>query len=137
MAKKKPKLTELLGNTPESKRYTFKVDPDEVLQQKGDVVFIMGLNKNVDPNAVKLTLEEMSADVGYATYMENLRILVCVTNQATYERAFQTQLELDQIKKGQTGAGYTPEGYRELKAATVPKELSDKVYGVHLNITPK
>ena len=135
MAKKKPKLTKLLGNTPESKRYTFKVDPDEVLQQKGDVVFIMGLNKNVDPNAVKSTLEEMSADVGYATYMEHIRILVCVTNQATYEGAFQTQLELDRIKKGQ--AGYTPEGYHELKAATVPKELSDTVYRVHLNITIK
>ena len=135
MAKKKPKLTELLGNTPESKMYTFKVDPDEVLQQKGDVVFIMGLNENVDPNAVKSTLEEMSADVGYATYMKNIRRLVCVTNQATYERAFQTQLELDRIKKSQ--AGYTPEGYRELKAATIPSELNDKVYVVYLNITHK
>ncbi len=53
MAKKKPTLTELLGNAPERRTYEFNVDPDKVLEEKGDAVFVMRLNGNVDPNEVK------------------------------------------------------------------------------------
>lgn len=131
MVKKKPTLSELFGNQPEQKTYEFNVDSQEVWEEKGDAFFVMGLHGHVDPNEVKSELEKMSANVGYVTYMKHINLLICVTDRATYERTFQTQLELDRIKKGQ--AGYTPEGYRELKPAAIPTELSDKVYAVHLN----
>lgn len=131
MTKKKPTLSELLGDQPEQKTHEFNVDSQEVWEEKGDVFFVMGLGEQADPNDVKSRLEKMSANVGYVTYMKHINILICVTDRATYEGTFQTQLVLDRIKKGQVG--YTPEGYRELKPATIPTELSDRVYAIHLN----
>jgi len=112
-------------------KYEFTVDGKEVLEQKGNVEFLIALEDNVDPNQVRSALEKMSADVGYMRYFSEIGVLSCKTDKATYERTFQTQLELDQNKKDQ--AGYAPGGYRELRAATVPSELSDKVNSVSLN----
>lgn len=129
MRKKKQRST--TREMPKSQIYSFEVDSDEVLKKKGDVVFVMNLHEGADPNKVKSKLEELSAEVGYANYMKHLGALVCVTNQTTYERIFETQLELNPIKKGQKG--YTTEGYGELKPATIPSELSDIVHSVFLN----
>ncbi len=114
-----------------SKKYEFTLDSEETLNQKGDVEFIMGLEGNVDPNKVKTTLENLAADVGYVTYVGMTGLLVCKTDKQTYERVFQTQLEHDQKKQGLSK--YTKAGYLELKPATIPDELREELYSVHLN----
>ncbi len=66
----------------------FEVDNKEVLGQKGDFYFVVGIFEKVDPNKVRTALDKISQNIGYATYMSNLNVLVCVTDDATWKNKF-------------------------------------------------
>ena len=69
-------------------RYEFTVDDREVLAQKGDFSFVVGITKGVDPNNVRTALDQISPNIGYATYLSMLNNLVCVTDQKTWAEQF-------------------------------------------------
>jgi|SRR3989344_7064480 len=69
-------------------KYKFEVDLDEVWKQKGDLSFVVGINEKVNPNKVRTALDQISSNIGYATYLENLNILVCVTDDQTWKEKF-------------------------------------------------
>ncbi|MDO8510734.1 MAG: hypothetical protein Q7S55_01060 [Nanoarchaeota archaeon] len=69
-------------------RYEFTVDSKEVLAQKGDFSFVVGITKGVDPNQVRSALDQISPNIGYATYMRVLNNLGCVTDQKTWAEQF-------------------------------------------------
>ena len=69
-------------------KYEFTVDSKEVLAQKGDFSFVVGVEKGVDPNQVRTALDQISPNIGYATYMSMLNNLVCVTDQKTWAEQF-------------------------------------------------
>lgn len=69
-------------------KYQFTVDSKEVFRQKGDFSFIVGIEEEVDPNEVRTALDKISPKIGYANYLANLNILVCVTDDDTWKEKF-------------------------------------------------
>ncbi|MEK6809622.1 MAG: hypothetical protein AABY40_03035 [Nanoarchaeota archaeon] len=118
-------------------RYQFTPDTQAILDQKGDVEFLIGLYRDADPNTARSKLESLTTEIGYANYIHAARALVCVTNQAAYETIFQAVLERCPAEKRRIDVKYTNAGYRELKSATIPSELCDLVYAIHLNLSNK
>lgn len=76
------------ADSTEKIRYEFTVDGKEALDQKGDFSFVVGIERGVDPNQVRTALDQISPNIGYATYMRMLHNLVCVTDQKTWAEQF-------------------------------------------------
>ncbi|MBI2102433.1 hypothetical protein HYT55_01220 [Candidatus Woesearchaeota archaeon] len=120
----------------EQPKYSFDVDtPQQLAQVTGDLEFVMHLvdstQRNTDPNLVRDGINGLGGGVGYINYMRTLSIVVACTDQATYERLFQTTLEYNPILAGQNG--YTSQGYKELSPARPVESLAELVDKAHLN----
>ncbi|MBT3398199.1 hypothetical protein HOA55_02455 [archaeon] len=126
--RKQPDWSRVVGTGP--KLYNFNPDSVEVLSSKGDVSFIMALNRDVDPNNVREVIEGLAQNIGYVNYIPGACGLVCTTDKETYEEFFRAELQ-----KGDGPAGRkTLECYSELQHAKVPDELCDMVSSIDLNI---
>ncbi|MBI4152664.1 hypothetical protein HY495_03055 [Candidatus Woesearchaeota archaeon] len=117
-------------------RYSFTVDPEQGSpSSSGDVEFIMYLvdaeRRHTDPNEARARIDSLGADVRYKTYLNSSAALIATTDQATYERLFQTTLEYEPRNAGV--GGYTTKGYREPTAGRPLTELADIVQSAHLN----
>jgi len=116
------------------KQYKFNPDPKDVCDSKGDVSFMVSLEDNVDPNNVRKGLEKLTDNIGYSVYSWVGQSITCRTDKDTYENkeVFDGELEHDEEKQGELG--YTPEGYKELRKASVPENLKGEIKSVYLNI---
>ena len=118
-------------------RCPFTPDTQPVLNQKGNVEFLIGLHRDINPDTARSKLELLTKEIGYANYIPVARTLVCTTSQAAYETIFLAELEKCSAEERRIGLKYTEAGYRELKPATVPETLRTEIKSVHLNLLNK
>src|SRR3989338_7018063 len=120
------KLKEILTGT---KAYDFIPDPQEMLEQKGDVYFTMGLSINADPNKVRDAIMREIDTIGFCNYIGAASVLVGRTDPDTCEQYFNWRLQYKPSAKGAT-----KEGYIELQPALIPIDLEDLVQSIELKV---
>src|SRR3989338_5191345 len=76
----------------ETKTYNFIPDPQEMLDQKGDIHFTMSLTRNADPNLVRDAIRRETDTIGFCNYISTASVLVCRTDIDTCEQYFNWRL---------------------------------------------
>src|SRR3989344_3119675 len=131
-SRRKQKMDPEIKRSSPQPRYSFIIDPE---QSPRDVDFIMVLvdaeGRHTDPNEARERIDSLDVDVRYRNYFNSSAALVAATDQATYERLFQTTLELVPSHAG--FSGYTQAGYREPVHGQPLPELADIIRTAHLS----
>lgn len=125
-------LKDIVQGAEEPKRYKFEPDTDDVIDSKGDLSFMLVLQRNIDPNIARQRLGEVTSDMGFGEYLWISSSIVCRTDKDNYEDFFTCEVEYDPSKAGQTN--YTHEGYKPVTFAKVPDDLADVIKNAHLNL---
>lgn len=109
--------------------------------QKEPVKFMVTLEKNVDGNEVKNSLEKLAEDISLNVQnLNNLHLIFLhgTTSKETYERVFNTELVYEKVS-----AGYNPNKpdkepsyvytWRQIREAQIPNDLKAKIKYIEVN----
>ncbi|MBI4142195.1 hypothetical protein HY484_04675 [Candidatus Woesearchaeota archaeon] len=101
---------------------------------KEPVSFMMRLEESVDKDNVTADLEKLTKDIKVRSFLKEICLLVCETNQQTYEKIFGAKLKYTTRTVNEAvGRPQEISDYEEVQKAKIPDSLKGKVRYLELN----